>query len=106
MALRLRRVKIRLEVFDRHGCILRRRACAPFGIAVAPVRERDMPRGRGDGIGHAAEELAVGVKGNVVGGPVEAVFVEAVRRGERERDHLEGAGVGGVEAVARGVGRL
>lgn len=102
----IRRVEVRFEVFHRRDGVLLGRAPTPQRIAVAPMRERNVPgRGR-DGAFHRLDELAIGVEGDRVWRPVEAVFVEAIIGREGKLLQVKRAGRGGIEAVTCGFGGL
>lgn len=70
------------------------------------MRKCDVACRRGDGGFHRLDELAVGIEGDRVWAPVEAVFMEAIVGGEGELLQVKGAGPGGIEAGTCGFGGL
>lgn len=62
-------------------------------------------RGRDVGI-HGSQEDAIGIEGDGVGCPVEAIFMDAVVGRERQLLHIKAAGFGGIKAVLQRFRRL
>lgn len=70
------------------------------------MREGDVTGRRRDVGIHGSQENAVGIEGDGVGGPVEAIFMDGVVGRERQLLHIEAACFGGIEAILQRFRRL
>lgn len=90
LAIRGGRVEVGLNVRYSLDCILRWRATAPSTRPRTPVLQVQWTgRKRGE-CGPIKQPLAIRVERDLIRGPVETVFVEALVRAEGQRDDVEG----------------
>lgn len=99
-------VEVGFEILYRNDGILFRWPAAPPGVPVAPMRECDVAGRIRDVFVHPPQQDAVGIEGDRVGRPIEAILVEAFIGRERELLHVKSLGVGRIKAVLERLGRL
>lgn len=78
-----RRVEVCFEILQGQHGILFRGPAAPPRVSIAPMGEGDMTGRRRDVGVHGSQENAVGVEGDGVGRPVEAIFMDGLVGQER-----------------------